>query len=312
MNVLENGDLPDVASLTLYFIVEPPTYQTLACYLAASIRQHLGPDVKLVGYCPEHRRAEVDENAVTVLDRLDCDLRTFRSQGRFDPDYPHGNKILATLEPRDTDFSGFMDSDILCIRPNRVENIVSEGSVSLSFAASMNWAPQTIWDDIYGVCGMEVPEERVMLARQLKGAPKVPYYSSGFVTFPERHRSPEGKSFAETWMEIAETVDKAPEIPMKRPYLDQMSLPLAIRKAGLRTNLLPDEQHYILGGKLRGQPLPEGNAICTVHYRRWRVLKEVGLARLAKKLLRAQAGVKRVNEVGTDRDAGAELISSRG
>ena len=35
-------------SLTLYFIVEPPEYQTLACYLAASIRQQFGAGVALV------------------------------------------------------------------------------------------------------------------------------------------------------------------------------------------------------------------------------------------------------------------------
>lgn len=36
-------------SLTLFFIVEPPRYQHLACYLAASIREHLPPEIELVG-----------------------------------------------------------------------------------------------------------------------------------------------------------------------------------------------------------------------------------------------------------------------
>jgi hypothetical protein len=292
-------------SLTLYFIVEPPVYQTLACYLAASIRRQFGTGVALVGYCPEHRRDEVDERVVTLLRRLDCDLRTFRADGRFDPAYPHGNKILATLEPRDTEFSGFMDSDILCIRANRVRNIVREGAVSLTLAASMNWAPQSVWDDIYGACGMEVPRDRVMLARQRKGAPRVPYYSSGFFTFPERHRDAEGRRFPEVWMDVARTVDAMPGLPGKRPFLDQMTLPLAIGKAGLTAHLLPEEQHWILGGRLRGEPMPEDRKIRTVHYRRWLVLKEAGLAGFARSVLRRQAGVRRVSEVGTADDAWA-------
>ncbi len=290
-------------SLTLFFIVEPPVYQMLACYLAASIREQFGSEVALVGYCPEHRRDEVDPKVVTVLHRLDCGLRTFRAEGRFDPAYPHGNKILATLEPRDTEFSGFMDSDILCIRPNRIENIIRDGAVSLTPAASMNWAPQSIWDDIYGACGMELPEERIMLARQKRGKPRIPYYSSGFFTFPEKHRGPDGKTFSETWMDVAQTIDAADHIPKKRPYLDQMTLPLAIRKAGLVAHIMPDEQHFILGGKMRGEALPEDSEIFTVHYRRWLILKEAGLSRQGKSMLQKHAGVRRIAQVGTDVDA---------
>lgn len=292
-----------IKSLTLFFIVEPPTYQILACYLAASIREQFGPDVSLIGYCPEHRRPELDENVVTLLKRLNCEIRTFKSLGRFDPNYPHGNKILATLEKRSTEYSGFMDSDILCIGPNRIDSIVNPGCVSLTFAASMNWAPQTIWNDIYRACDMDVPKERVMLARQRKGEPKIPYYSSGFVTFPENHLSADGKSFPETWMDIAQIIDATPDIPHKRPYLDQMTLPLAITRAGLKPNLMDERQHFILGGKLRGKPLPEDMEILTVHYRRWLVLKEAQLSGLGKNLLRKHAGVKRVYEVGTDKDS---------
>ncbi|MEZ5777533.1 MAG: hypothetical protein R3E44_04140 [Paracoccaceae bacterium] len=290
-------------SLTLFFIVEPPDYQNMACYLAASIREQFGAAVQLVGYCPQHRRHEVDDNVTRVLDRLHCEIRTFVAEGRFDPPYPHGNKILAAQEPRDTEYSGFMDSDILCIRPNRVENILHPGAVSLTLAASMNWAPQTIWDQIYDACGMSVPEERVMLARQKRGEPKVPYYSSGFVTFPEQHRSADGFSFPQTWMNIAQTLDAAPGIPKKRPYLDQMSLPLAIRAAGLSPHLMDEGQHYILGGRSRGEPLPEDREIFTVHYRRWLLIKEAGLSRLGKDMLYKHAGVRRMAQVGTDADA---------
>ncbi len=189
--------------LTVYFIVEPPDYQHMACYLAASLREQMGDHVALVGYCPVDKLASVSPDVRQVLDRLCCDLRPFATAGRFDPPYPHGNKLLATLEPRDTEFSCFMDSDILCIRPNRVENLIRPGHVSLSRAASMNWAPQSIWDRIYGICGMEIPAERFKLMKQRKGAERIPYFSSGLFSFPERHRTAGGKSFPEVWMEVA-------------------------------------------------------------------------------------------------------------
>lgn len=280
--------------LTVYFIVEPPEYQVMACYLAASLRQQFGDTVALVGYCPKGKIDTVHADVRAALAKMRCDLRPFETEGRFDPAYPHGNKILATLEPRDTAFSCFMDSDILCLRPNRVENLVAEGAVSLTPAASMNWARQSVWPSIYALFGMDVPDERIRLMKQKKGQGRVPYFSSGLFCFPETHRNAEGKGFPQVWMETAQVIDAAPDVPSKRPYLDQISLPVAIQRAGLAWNLLPDAQHFILGGKARGEPLPSDREIFTVHYRQWPLIKELGLAAQAKQMLIAQAGVKKV------------------
>ncbi|MFI0395044.1 hypothetical protein ACFXP9_02060 [Paracoccus sp. p1-h21] len=278
-------------SLTLFFIVEPPSYQYLACYLAASIRNHLPRSVRLVGYCPEHRRAELAPAAVETLRRMDCEVRFFDAAGKFDPAYPHGNKILACLEPRDTDFSGFVDSDVLMIRDNTVENLVRAGHVSASPAASMLWTGQEIWPRLYGAFDMPVPEKRD------RRRDVVPYFSSGFVLFPEQHRTAQGDSFAQVWYDTARRIDAIPDLDKKRPYLDQMSLPIAITRAGLAWNELPEEQHFILGGSLRGKPLPEGQKIYTVHYRSWIILKEVGLSRQGYGGLRKQVGVSRVKRI---------------
>ncbi len=283
--------------LTVFFIVEPPEYQVMACYLAASLREQFGDTVALVGYCPAPRLGQVHADVRAALDRMRCDLRTFETEGRFSPAYPHGNKILATLEPRETEFSCFMDSDILCLRPNQADNLVQPGAVSLTPAASMSWASQAIWPSLYGIFGMDVPQDRIRLMRQRKGKGRVPYFSSGLFSFPERHRTPEGKSFPEVWMDTAQTLDRHDEIPHKRPYLDQISLPIAIQRAGLTWNLLPEEQHYILGGRSRGEPLPQGREIYTVHYRQWPIVKEIGLASFAKQVLLAHAGVKKVAQV---------------
>ncbi|WP_299778700.1 hypothetical protein [uncultured Roseobacter sp.] len=283
-------------SLTLFFIVEPPAYQYLACYLAASIRENMPQDVKLVGYCPAHRMTEVDPNAVEALRRMRCEVRPIDADDRFDPAYPHGNKLLACLEPRDTEYSGFMDSDVLMIRENSIENLVKPDHVSASVAASMHWAPQSVWTTIYGALGMELPEERVTMMRD-KRAPVMPYYSSGFVLFPEAHRTADGLSFPQVWMDTAQRIDAIEGLHCKRPYLDQMSLPLAIQRSGLAWNELPEEQHYILGGRLRGKPFPKEREIFTVHYRKWEVLKENELSERGYKGLRRQVGARRVSNI---------------
>ncbi len=281
--------------LTVYFIVEPPEYQILACYLAASLRQQFGQTVALVGYCPAAKFDLLAPDVITALARMDCDLRPMDTDGAFDPPYPHGNKLLATLQPRDTEYSCFMDSDILCIRPNEVENLIKPGHVCLTPAASMNWAKQAVWTTIYAAAEMEIPPERFRLMKQKKGKPRIPYFSSGLFAFPELHRNAEGKTFPQVWYDMARRLDAHPDIPHKRPYLDQISLPLAIQKAGLAWHKLPDVQHFILGGRARGEPLPNrGRDIFTVHYRQWPILAEVGLRWKARNMLKTHAGVKSV------------------
>ena len=286
--------------LTVFFIVEPPEYEVMACFLAASLREQFGDTVALVGYCPDVKLDQVSADVKEILRRLNCDLRSFQVKGRFDPPYPHGNKILATLEPRDTEFSAFFDSDILCLRPNSVENLVLDGHVSLTPAASMVWGKTADWERIYKACDMDVPDDRIRLMRQKGERGRIPYFSSGLFTFPEQFRTAEGKSFPQIWMDVAQTLDAHPDVPGKRPYLDQISLPLAIQKAGLGWNILPEEQHFILGGKLRGDALPTDREIYTVHYRIMRVLKETGLTQIARKLLKKHAGVKRIDQALRD------------
>ena len=204
------------------------------------------------------------------------------------------NKIIAAMQPRESEFSAFVDSDVLFIRPNTIDNIVKSGHVSCSVAASMYWAQKDIWDLIYGAFDMEIPEERVYLMRQSR-RPKVPYFSSGFVLFPEAE-GPQGR-FADVWYETARRIDEIDTLEKRRPYLDQMSLPVAIRRAGLTWNPLAEEQHYILGGKIRGEPLPEDRDIFTVHYRNPKVLEEVGLKHKSRRMLRRQTGVSFVRRL---------------
>ncbi|WP_299349482.1 hypothetical protein [uncultured Shimia sp.] len=279
--------MSDTPELTIFFIVEPPDYEMMACNLLASIRKHFPADVQAVGYCPEHRYSELSTGVLKAHELMGSEVRTFKTDGMFDPAYPHGNKILACLEPRDSTYSMFVDSDVLFLRDNQPSNIIKEGHVSCSMAASMLWAEQSIWDDIYGALDMDIPEERYALMRRSKGE-VIPYFSSGLVVFPENDT---GKGrFPDVWYETAQIVDKVETLDRRRPYLDQMTLPAAIRRAGLNWNILPEEQHFILGGKLRGKSLPEDQDVYTIHYRNKQNLKDVGHLKTARRYLQEATG----------------------
>lgn len=285
----ENG-----SDLTFIYIVEPPDYQIMACSLLASIRSFFPKSVRAIGYCPEHRMKELHPAVFKAHELMDAEIRPMKVEGMWDTPYPHGNKILAALQPRDSKYTAFIDSDVLFLRPNSIENLIKAGHVSCSVAASMRWTGQEIWEKIYAVFDMPVPQERIRLMRQNR-TPSVPYFSSGLVVFPEKPNSV-GR-FPDIWYETAQRLDRAEHIDHRRPYLDQMTLPIAIQRAGLHWNILPEEQHYILGGLLRGKAFPHEREIFTIHYRHSKILREIGLHEIAKKLLSHHTGVPYVRRL---------------
>lgn len=286
------------AKFTFFYIVEPPLYQFMAVTLLASIREYFpDPEIAAIGYCPEHRLHELHPSVLRAHELMNGEIRTFKTEGRWRDPYPHGNKILASLEPRDSKFSAFVDSDVMFLQPNMIENLAKAGHVSCSMAASMRWGSDDIWPPLYEAFDMPIPEERLHLMRQSR-SPRIPYFSSGFVIFPEKGR----KRFAKVWYETAQKLD-ALDIPNRRPYLDQISLPIAIQRAGLKWNVLPEEQHYILGGLSRGEPLPQDRKIYTIHYRKTKILNELGLDRNVRKLLKRHIGARVVQRLTPEFDS---------
>lgn len=283
--------------LTFFYIVEPPEYQTMACMLLASIKEHFAGDVAAVGYCPEHRMKELHPGVLRAHEMLGAEIRPMRTEGMWDTPYPHGNKIIAALQPRDTEYSAFVDSDVLFIAPNTPEALIKTAHVSCSVAASMSWGEQSVWDRIYARFSMPVPAERLTLMRRSRHK-VVPYFSSGLVVFPEKISG--DAQFSHIWYDTALQLDKDTDLLNRRPYLDQMTLPIAILRTGLNWNILPEEQHFILGGMMRGKPLPHDKKIFTVHYRNYKVLREIGLMGSGRKLMKRHYGVKYVRRLSSE------------
>lgn len=161
----------------------------------------------------------------------------------------------------------------------------------------MGWTDQSIWNQIYSAFDLPIPEERIRLMRNASRV--IPYFSSGFVVFPEQE-GPQGR-FADIWYDTARVLDRLPDLPRKRPYLDQLSLPVAIKRAGLSWNVLPEEQHFIMGGRQRGQALPQDREIFTIHYRNDDVLKAAGQYATKQRLVRETYGVRYINQLARRR-----------
>ena len=83
-----------------------------------------------------------------------------------------------------------------------------------------------------------MPADRIQLSRN-RTTLFVPYFNVGMVLFPEAPL-PHGRSFAEAWYDTAMEIDHDVRVANKRPWLDQIALPVTLKRYGL-DYLLSDE-----------------------------------------------------------------------
>lgn len=261
-------------SVTFFYIVEPPHYASLSVPLLCSIRKYCAEPVDVIGYCPEEAMGDLPPAVTEFHHRMDAEIRPLKTAGMWKTPYPHGNKMLAALAERDTPLGYWLDTDVVFIRPFSAAEYAMDGQITCSPAASIAWGGDPEWDRIYAHLGMDLPDYRINLLRRRKKHTFVPYFSAGMIGFPEV--LPSGQRFGELWYDLGLKIDEMDSLNGKqRPYLDQMSLPTAIQASGLAWNELDEPHQYILGGRIRGKPLPDYD-ITAIHYRRPELLSEVG------------------------------------
>lgn len=222
--------------LSFIYMVDPPRLLSMAIPLLLSIRQH-HPNAKIVPYCPKGSLPSVPEKIRRIHEEYDAPIKEltrdldFAIRGKDRP-YKHGNKLLAVAEVRETKRCIFLDTDTYLARALDDPRLFIAGKVAVvpESVASFTGRRLHIWDAAYGIFGMTTPEKRVKMVRTKAEQP--PYFNAGFVSFPEI--TPTGKRFGEVWLETALAIDDSDEIDhdLKRPWLDQASMPIAIYRSG--------------------------------------------------------------------------------
>lgn len=217
--------------IALIYVIDPPALTIQAILLSASVRRHL-PDADLIAYCPEEKINQVPPQMREYLAHTGTHIATMPTEGSFAPRYKQGNKLLAAAQPRAHDFTIFLDTDIVVWQPFDLAGMVEPGAVSAAPEGRYTWGKKAgHWETAYGVFGLTVPEDRVKLVRT--GAMSPPYFNAGVVGFPTE--------FGKLWLETAQELDRSTHaVSGRRPWLDQIALPIAMRRAGLSHKHLDD------------------------------------------------------------------------
>lgn len=137
-----------------------------------------------------------------------------RQEKQWKQPYPHGNKILALAEPRDTRWSVFLDTDMAMIAPLDPADLPGPMQVSVVPEGIASWGKDLArWETAYSYFDLPMPAERIRLLRGRK-LEFPPYFNAGMVAIREEDRI-DGRNFGGLWRATAREFDWRAKVSQK-------------------------------------------------------------------------------------------------
>lgn len=252
-----------MSDLAFLFVVEGPRLQAQSLILAASLRRH-HPQAQLLAYVPGLEDTPLPAAVSALYAATGTTVHPLPVPARpWKQPYPHGNKIMALAAPRDCDVSVFLDTDMAALGPIDPADLPGPKEVSLVPEGIRSWTKDDAhWQRAYGHFGLALPEERIRLLRGRRSL-SPPYFNAGFVAVNEADRV-DGRGFGALWFETAQEFDHNARLPGKRPWLDQITLPLTLARFGYSARIVDERNNCSISNDRR----LEGLAPAILHYHR--------------------------------------------
>ena len=266
--------MTDARSLALFYVADGQRLEIQSWLLAASLaRAHAG-DARVCqfAYVSAAHRPEIRDVSHAIYEACEVELRTLDAPPAWKSPYPHGNKMVAACDARGTSHAIFLDTDMACTGSLAEFMDLAPDTVAAAPEGRPTWGGKNArWARAYAHFGLSVPQERVRLLRGAK-MEYVPYFNAGFVAFPEAMHPEDGLRFAEHWRDTAVDFDNNCAIAQKRPWLDQITLPLTMARFGYKARVLGELHNYSLSHRADYERTPPDTVI--LHYHRQRFLAQ--------------------------------------
>lgn len=257
-------------SVAAIFMAEPGDYEVMALLLVASLRAFSYEKTAIYAYCRDH-----------LIDQLHPKTRAFFKDHEvvlepispaFEVPYPQGNKMYACAAKRPERGTVLLDTDMFFLQPCFLSDVVRQGCVSGRRTADWMWG-KTVqeWELAYKSVGLDPPKHR--LARKT-GSYVMPTISAGFVTYQD-------PKFGAIWRDVALEIEAKRLAKGIYPTLDQISLPVAVYKAGLKINMI--ERKWNRAGTDVGRAAVEN--VIAYHYQSLGQLSQTAVSWVADKLM---------------------------
>lgn len=230
---------------SIIFVVDGKALEAMSLVLAASVARHhdTETEVRLIAYVS----ASTHLNPATLALYAACGVRVAplpEAAGRWKRPYPHGNKLLAMAEPRPSQRTIFLDTDMVV--QGRLTDLVAQSPHQV-FAVpegKPTWGKKgDAWERAYRFFDLPLPQARITLMRGRRRE-FLPYFNAGYVSFSDLPLDQDGRAFGRLWLDFAVNFDWNCAVANKRPWLDQITLPLVMAYYGLDCAIQPESFNY--------------------------------------------------------------------
>jgi hypothetical protein len=255
----------------IFFVADGERLEWQSWLLAASLaKAHEGQEgVHLYAYAGAEWLPQVGKVTKSIYRAAGVDLRPLPEPPNWAKPYPHGNKIVAATDTRGPGRQIFLDTDMVCLNPLTPLAELPDTHVAAAPEGRPTWGPDDRWQRAYDHYGLPMPAARVNLLRGNRPE-HVPYFNAGLVAMSDRP-GPDDKRFADHWLETAVDFDHNCSIAHKRPWLDQITLPLTMARFGYAAHVLDENWNYSLSH--RGNAIERTPDARILHYHRFRFLE---------------------------------------
>ena len=252
------------------FVCQAGELEIKSMLLVASLKRFLRREYELVAAIPgpESRWGRPSPSTLKLLRTLGG--RTVPIINKIDANYPIGNKVSCLDIGTSAEKIVFLDSDILCMR---------EFYDTASMDPPFNAKPADLvtftkdmetWRHVYATA--ELPMPTVFMSSTVSGETMPRYFNAGMIVVDRQ------ADLGKAWLECCLRIDSDEEVPEKRPWLDQIALPVAVAKLGLEYGCLDESYNYPAHIK----PLDPVNLPYFCHYHWPAIIRH---ERLAKRLV---------------------------
>lgn len=259
-----------MADTHIFFVADGERLEIQSWLLAATLAHaHQDRrDVHLYAYASADWLPRIGPVTQAIYRVAGVSLRPLPAPPKWAKPYPHGNKIVAATDWRGPGWSIFLDTDMVCLRDLTALSALPDDHVAAAPEGRATWGPDERWERAYGHYDLPLPTTRVRLLRGDRPE-NLPYFNAGLVAMPESPGAG-GKRFAAHWLETAVDFDHNCKIANKRPWLDQITLPLAMARFGYKAHVLDESWNYALS--YRGSDIALTPDAHILHYHRFRFL----------------------------------------
>jgi hypothetical protein len=172
--------------------------------------------------------------------------------------------LALALDRPQAQHSVFLDTDMVMLAPLSDDDLPGPKEVSVVPEGIRGWGKdETRWERAYAFFNLAMPTDRIQLLRGRR-AISPPYFNGGFVAINEEDHV-DGKNFGALWRDTASHFDHHAPVGDKRPWLDQICLPLTMARYGFSHRILPEVNNCSISN---GRDQSELRAAKIIHYHR--------------------------------------------